>query len=153
MKLLLNDVFAIDDSLKQKIEFVRANNCAEVEIEGTIRTVCGETMAIVSGVINDENKNEFVQKALEFKLNEFNTAITIIRENIIKVVQLPLLSMFTPDELNTLVTGQVDIPIDLLKKVTVYKGIKPDSAYAAWFWAILTDFTCKERQVWMSLSL
>ena len=144
--LTLNDLFAMDQSFKQKIEFVR-NNLEEIDVDGTIRRVSGETVTIVDGSVTEANKEEYLSKAIEFKLNEFNSAILIVRENIIKVIQLPLLSMFTPDELNTLITGEVDIPIDLLKKVTVYKGITADSDYASWFWEILQDFTCKERQV------
>ena len=144
--LTLSDLFAMDQSFKQKIEFVK-NNLEEIDVDGTIRRVSGEIVTVVDGNVTVANKDEYLSKAIEFKLNEFNSAILIVRENIIKVIQLPLLAIFTPDELNTLITGEVDIPIDLLKKVTVYKGITADSDYAAWFWEILQDFTCKERQV------
>ena len=40
---------------------------------------------------------------------------------------MPLLSLFSSKTLGKLITGEVDIPIGLLKKVTVYKGITVDS--------------------------
>ena len=40
---------------------------------------------------------------------------------------MPLLSLFSSKVLGKLITGEVDIPIGLLKKVTVYKGITVDS--------------------------
>jgi len=43
------------------------------------------------------------------------------------VIPLPLLSLFSSKVLGKLITGEVDIPIGLLKKVTVYKGITVDS--------------------------
>ena len=45
----------------------------------------------------------------------------------LKVIPLPLLSLFSSKVLGKLITGEVDIPIGLLKKVTVYKGITVDS--------------------------
>ena len=47
--------------------------------------------------------------------------------NDFKVIPLPLLSLFSSKVLGKLITGEVDIPIGLLKKVTVYKGITVDS--------------------------
>ena len=47
--------------------------------------------------------------------------------NKFKVIPLPLLSLFSSKVLGKLITGEVDIPIGLLKKVTVYKGITVDS--------------------------
>ena len=43
------------------------------------------------------------------------------------MIPLPLLSLFSSKVLGKLITGEVDIPIGLLKKVTVYKGITVDS--------------------------
>ena len=141
------DLFAMDESLRQKIEFVRSNQDFEaIEIDGTINSCTGEVVKIVPGNLTLENKQEFLEKALEFRLNEFNSGMEIVRQYVLKVIHLPLLSLFTSDELNTMITGQVDIPIELLKKVTVYKGITADSDYASWFWQILQEFTCKERQ-------
>ena len=62
---------------------------------------------------------------------------------------MPLLSLFSSKVLGKLITGEVDIPIGLLKKVTVYKGITVDSDYAKWFWEVLTDFSREERQLFL----
>ena len=48
-------------------------------------------------------------------------------KNTLQVIPLPLLSLFSSKVLGKLITGEVDIPIGLLKKVTVYKGITVDS--------------------------
>ena len=39
-----------------------------------------------------------------------------------RVIPVPLLSLFTPYELETMVCGSPDIPLNLLKSVATYKG-------------------------------
>lgn len=39
-----------------------------------------------------------------------------------RVIPAPLLSLFTPYELETMVCGSPDIPLNLLKSVATYKG-------------------------------
>ena len=43
-------------------------------------------------------------------------------EGLAKVIPVPLLSLFTGEELRTMVCGHPDIPLDMLKSVAVYKG-------------------------------
>ena len=72
-----------------------------------------------------ENKSEFVKMALQYRLHEFDPAIGMIREGMARVVPVPLLSLFTGFELETMVCGSPEIPISLLKSVTTYKGKIP----------------------------
>ena len=44
-------------------------------------------------------------------------------EGLAKVIPVPLLSLFTGEELRTMVCGHPDIPLDMLKSVAVYKGM------------------------------
>lgn len=45
-----------------------------------------------------------------------------VRSGLARVVPVPLLSLFSGYELETMVCGSPDIPLDLLKSVAVYKG-------------------------------
>ena len=56
------------------------------------------------------------------RLHEFDSAVSYVREGMARVVPLPLLSLFTPYELETMVCGSPDIPLALLKSVATYKG-------------------------------
>lgn len=46
-----------------------------------------------------------------------------MREGMSKVVPVPLLTLFSGYELETLVCGSPDIPLALLKTVATYKGL------------------------------
>ena len=61
--------------------------------------------------------------ALDHRLHEFDQQVTAVREGMARVVPVPLLSLFTGYELETMVCGSPDIPIALLKSVATYKGM------------------------------
>ena len=45
-----------------------------------------------------------------------------VREGMARVIPVPLLTLFSGYELETLVCGSPDIPLNLLKSVATYKG-------------------------------
>ena len=60
--------------------------------------------------------------AKQFRLHEFDLASAAVREGMARVIPVPLLSLFTGFELETMVCGSPDIPLHLLKSVATYKG-------------------------------
>ena len=58
------------------------------------------------------------------KLKTYSDYIQVqaVVEGLAKVIPVPLLSLFTGEELRTMVCGHPDIPLDMLKSVAVYKG-------------------------------
>lgn len=73
--------------------------------------------------ITPENKHEYVQLALNYRLHEFDTQVSAVREGMSKVIPVPFLALFSGPELETMVCGSPDIPLTLLKSVATYKGI------------------------------
>lgn len=47
----------------------------------------------------------------------------IVREGMARVVPVPLLSIFTSSELEAMVCGSPEIPINMLLSIVTYKGI------------------------------
>ena len=72
--------------------------------------------------VTSENRTEYVKLAMQFRLHEFDPAVACVREGMSRVVPVPLLSLFTGYELETMVCGSPDIPLHLLKSVATYKG-------------------------------
>ena len=73
---------------------------------------------------------DFLHDFSTFKLyhtstNSFTFQAEAVVEGLAKVIPVPLLSLFTGDELRTMVCGQPEIPLDMLKSVAVYKGSRP----------------------------
>ena len=73
--------------------------------------------------ITPENRHEYVRLALNYRLHEFDSQVAAVREGMSKVIPVPLLTLFSGNELETMVCGSPDIPLCLLKSVATYKGL------------------------------
>uniref|UniRef100_A0A0B7BGT1 HECT-type E3 ubiquitin transferase n=2 Tax=Arion vulgaris TaxID=1028688 RepID=A0A0B7BGT1_9EUPU len=99
--------------------------------------------------ITPENRVEYVKLAMDHRLHEFDEQVRFVREGMARVVPVPLLSLFTGYELETMVCGSQDIPLSLLKSVATYKGIEPSSPLVQWFWEVMDEFTNAERSLFL----
>lgn len=68
-----------------------------------------------------------------YRLHEFDEQVKAVRDGMSRVVPVPLLSLFSAYELETMVCGSPDIPLSLLKSVATYKGT-PDTKYHVLTW-------------------
>ncbi len=69
-----------------------------------------------------DNRDEYIRLALDFRLTEFDCAAAAVRQGMARVAPVPLFSLFTSYELENMVCGSPDIPLNLLKSVATYKG-------------------------------
>ncbi|XP_023713900.1 E3 ubiquitin-protein ligase HERC2 [Cryptotermes secundus] len=99
--------------------------------------------------IMPENRLEYVRLALNYRLHEFDEQVAAVREGMAKVIPVPLLSLFSGYELETMVCGSPDIPLNLLKSVATYKGIDANSSLIQWFWDVMEEFTNQERSLFL----
>ncbi|XP_059157195.1 E3 ubiquitin-protein ligase HERC2-like isoform X2 [Physella acuta] len=99
--------------------------------------------------ISPENRAEYVKLAMDYRLHEFDDQVRWVREGMAKVIPVPLLSLFTGYELETMACGSQDIPLSLLKSVATYKGIEPNAPLIQWFWEVMDEFTNAERSLFL----
>ncbi|XP_068720941.1 E3 ubiquitin-protein ligase HERC2-like [Montipora capricornis] len=96
-----------------------------------------------------DNREEYVRLALHYRLHEFDVQVSAVREGMARVVPVRLLSLFTGPELETMVCGSPDIPLDLLKSVVTYKGVEATAPLVRWFWETLESFSNAERSLFL----
>ncbi|KAJ8297784.1 hypothetical protein KUTeg_024315 [Tegillarca granosa] len=99
--------------------------------------------------ITPENKAEYIRLAMNYRLHEFDEQIKWVREGMAKVIPVPLLSLFTGLELETMVCGSPDIPLNLLKSVATYKGIDASASLIQWFWEVMEELSNTERSLFL----
>ncbi|XP_050578084.1 E3 ubiquitin-protein ligase HERC2 [Bombus affinis] len=99
--------------------------------------------------ITPENKHEYVQLALNYRLHEFDAQVAAVREGMSKVIPVPFLALFSGPELETMVCGSPDIPLTLLKSVATYKGIEATAPLIQWFWEVMEEFSNQERSLFL----
>lgn len=64
-----------------------------------------------------KNRVQYFERAIKFRLQEFDLQIASIREGMAGVVPVPLLSLMTAEYLEQLVCGMPTISIPILKKI------------------------------------
>ncbi|RLU17868.1 hypothetical protein DMN91_010107 [Ooceraea biroi] len=99
--------------------------------------------------ITPENRHEYVRLALDYRLHEFDAQVEAVREGLSKVVPVPLLALFSGAELETMVCGSPDIPLNLLKSVATYKGVEATAPLVQWFWEVMDEFSNQERSLFL----
>ncbi|CAH1268469.1 HERC2 [Branchiostoma lanceolatum] len=99
--------------------------------------------------ITPDNRQEYVRLALNYRLHEFEQQVAAVREGMARVIPVPLLSLFTGYELETMVCGSPDIPLYNLKSVATYKGIDANAPLVRWFWEVMEEFSNQERSLFL----
>jgi len=123
----------------------------ELELPFSVRSVAGDDVILSTkhSFVTQENKEEYLKSSLQYKLGEFDEQIEWIRSGMANVVPVPLLSLFTGLELENMVCGNPDIPVESFQSITTYRGIQPSAPLVKWFWQTLEDFTNHERSLFL----
>ncbi|CAG9575570.1 unnamed protein product [Danaus chrysippus] len=99
--------------------------------------------------VTPDNKDEYVQLALHYRLHEFEEQVRAVRDGMSRVIPAPLLALFSAAELETLVCGSPDIPVHALRASATYKGIEPNAPLVQWFWEVMEELSGSERALFL----
>ncbi|XP_072935158.1 probable E3 ubiquitin-protein ligase HERC2 [Epargyreus clarus] len=99
--------------------------------------------------VTPENKDDYVQLALQYRLHEFDEQVRAVRDGMSRVVPAPYLAVFTAAELETLVCGSPDIPVNVLRASATYKGVEPTAPLVQWFWEVMEELSGSERALFL----
>ena len=151
LPLSINDLSEVDSDYVQGLLFVRDNPDSFIGIDFTAPNSNGEAVRLhpTWTHVSLDNHQEYFKLSLYMRLHEFDQQVVAMREGLARVVPLPLLSLFTGPELETMVCGSREISIELLKSVTVYKGIDPGAPLVRWFWEVMESFSQSERSLFL----
>lgn len=151
LPLTLSDLSEIDSDYVQGLLYIRDNPEAFFGIEFTAPSATGHEVRLHHSWahVTEENSQEYVGLSTHLRLHEFDVQIQAMREGLAKVVPVPLLSLFTGPELETMVCGSHEISINLLKSVTTYKGINSSASLVRWFWEVMESFNNSERSLFL----
>ena len=82
-----------------------------------------------------------------FRLHEFDDAISAIQIGLASIIPLSPLRIFTPKEFEELVVGRPEFDMQLWKERTKYTGVwkSGTSVHAKRFWRVLEGFTEEQK--------
>uniref|UniRef100_A0A3P9BK00 E3 ubiquitin-protein ligase HERC2 n=1 Tax=Maylandia zebra TaxID=106582 RepID=A0A3P9BK00_9CICH len=156
MNLTIADLSEVDKDFIPGLMYIRDNEATPEEFEAltlpfTVPNASGQDIQLSSKYshITLENRAEYVRLAINYRLHEFDEQVSAVREGMARVVPVPLLSLFTGYELETMVCGSPDIPLHLLKSVATYKGVEPTAPLIQWFWDVMESFSNTERSLFL----
>ena len=95
--------------------------------------------------ITYENRLYYVNKAIEFRLHEFDVQCLAIHRGLTSIVPQRALQLFTGVELEILICGDSKIEVEQLKKHATYQGWDENSIGAKRFWRAFEELSYKER--------
>ncbi|XP_052829652.1 E3 ubiquitin-protein ligase HERC2 isoform X3 [Octopus bimaculoides] len=153
MPLTISDLTEVDKDFVPGLMCIKEMLNADLrnaDMPFSVPSASGQEMQLsMKYRITPENRSEYIKSAMNYRLHEFDDQIRWVREGMAKVIPVPLLSLFTGFELETMVCGSPDIPLTLLKSVATYKGIDATAPLIQWFWAVMEEFTNTERSLFL----
>ena len=152
--ITLEDIGDMDRGFFAKYSYlltVKGSDLEDVELPFVVLSAGREEVVLseVHKTISESNKMEYLKRALHYKLHEFDEVVGWIRFGMARVIPVPILSLFTGSEFETIVCGSPEIPVEELRSLTSYKGVDPLSPLVSWFWRVLEEFSNHERSLFL----
>ena len=100
--------------------------------------------------VTEENKEEYVRKVCQHRMTtSIQNQIKAYLSGFYELVNPELISIFTPRELELLISGLPDIDITDLKQNTDYVGWKATDKEIGWFWNIMFSLSRNEKAAFL----
>lgn len=96
--------------------------------------------------VTEENKKEYVQKLVEYRLTEsVKEQLDSFLGGFHDIIPAELVAIFNEQELELLISGLPEIDVDDWKANTEYHNYNPSSQQVVWFWRIVKAMSNEER--------
>lgn len=100
--------------------------------------------------VTEQNKEEYVRKICQHRMTtSIQSQIKAYLDGFYELVSPELISVFTPGELELLISGLPEIDLMDLKKNTDYQGWKATDKEIEWFWNVLFSLSRNEKAAFL----
>ena len=150
--MAINDLADIDAELHKNLEWILSNSVDELEQNFTYDIQIFEnnfTKELLEDgydkIMNDGNKKEFVKRICQAKMQgEIEQELSAFLEGFYLILPKQSLDVFSPSELQLLISGAPKVEIEHIKEKVSYSGYKAEDDVMKWLWEILEEFSQKE---------
>jgi E3 ubiquitin-protein ligase HUWE1 len=154
-----HDMEAIDPDYYRNLKTILEFNLADIGLELTFSIddhsfgrnqvidllPNGRTVAVT-----EETKEEYVRLVCQHRMTTaISSQIKSYLDGFYELVSPELIAIFTPRELELLISGLPDIDVHDLRKNTDYVGWKPTDREIGWFWNILFGLSRNEKAAFL----
>ena len=151
-KLTLNDLEDLDSQYAKNLNWILENPVEGLELSFTYDTeILGQKVTkelVPNGfdiALTEENKKAFVKSVCEMKMKtEIKEQLEAFLKGFYMIIPRRFLSLFSPPELQLLISGTPFIDIVEMRKRFKYSDYTEESKQMVWLWEILSDFSQRE---------
>eukprot|EP01039_Chlorochromonas_danica_P000707 gene707-769_t len=111
----------------------------------TMQTCQQIVHSVLAGNGKDGTVQDIVNLILFYHLESQTEPLQHFFRGLGRVLPTEIFPLFSADELDALFCGQIDVDIELLKKVAVYESVSPEDSHIQFFWRALEALTGEER--------
>mmetsp|Transcript_18279 Transcript_18279/g.44004 ORF Transcript_18279/g.44004 Transcript_18279/m.44004 type:complete len:2525 (-) Transcript_18279:72-7646(-) len=154
-----HDMQAIDPDYYKNLQMILDHNLEDIGLELTFSTEDhsfgrSRTIDLIPGgrtiSVSEETKARYVDLVCQYRMTQsIENQIKAYLEGFHEMVDTDLISIFTPKELELLISGMPDIDIHDLKKNTDYNGYRPADKVMGWFWNIMFALSRSEKAAFL----
>jgi len=154
-----HDMEAIDPDYYKNLKMILEYNLADIGLDLTFSTEdhsFGRSQIIdfiPDGrkiAVTEENKEEYVRKVCQHRMTtSIQSQIKAYLAGFYELVSPELIAVFTPRELELLISGLPDIDVVDLKQNTDYVGWKATDKEIGWFWNIMFALSRNEKAAFL----
>lgn len=153
----LDDIYEIDSNFKQFISSIENSaNLSASDFQSTFmlnftaENSLGQIVELIPGgsliPVTSDRRLEFLQKIKKFRVKEFNDTLVQLRRGFNFFFPAPAASILAPWELELIICGDNECPIEDMKKNCSYPANDPGSTM---LWDALEGFTPEERMLFI----
>lgn len=81
-----------------------------------------------------ENKERYLQLLTEYKLHEYDEQLKEIVNGLNSIIPTCFFRIFNCQEIEQLISGKVEIDVNILKENVVYELVDPNEKHISFFW-------------------
>ncbi|KCV69621.1 hypothetical protein H696_04040 [Fonticula alba] len=148
------DMAAVDPSFHQSLVWILENSIDDVldltfshDTDDLGQTVAVDLVPGGSAIpVTDANKHDYVRLVAELRLSKaIESQIGAFLQGLHEIIPRHFLSIFSEQELESLIAGMPDIDVDDWRNNTLYTNYSPASPQVQWFWRAVRSFSNEER--------
>mmetsp|Transcript_38990 Transcript_38990/g.59285 ORF Transcript_38990/g.59285 Transcript_38990/m.59285 type:complete len:222 (+) Transcript_38990:3993-4658(+) len=152
-KLSFKDLEDFDNNLYQGLEWCLTNDVDDLyesfstQFDYFGRTEVAELIPGGEEIdVTNENKHHYVERKSFFHLyKSIQKQMNAFLEGFYEIVPKDLISIFTYQELELLISGMPDFKVEDLRKFTNYSGYTANSPQVQWFWEVMESLNREEK--------
>ena len=100
-------------------------------------------------LVSYENFKQYCAELEAYRLSEMAVAAAAVRRGLLTQIPPVMVSLIKWKDLETMVCGNPNVDVDLLKSCTEYSGYSESDRNIQWFWEVMREFSQNDRKAYL----